>query len=464
MHDFKHFSRKKSFSFLTLFRGNKSQTNSFKALRQSKQQRRRLSFILPCIALLLASYPLIFLVKSFPWDMSRLFTIIVKKSVVKEDQVSPYDTFRTASELLSSVTFTTGANSVKLADGRTLSFTINPNLQQRVLELMVDKEVPYAVFVAIEPKTGKVLALAGHSTIDSHWGDGSYFRLYPMASLFKIITAAAALEQNKIEPSSTFVFTGYSYSEDPRHWNLRPGKGSNAIPLSLAMGKSINPVFGSLASEVVGKDSIMSYAHRFGFNQTLFPGTPIVPSRAIVPVDDNALKLMGAGLGREVKISPLHAAVIMAALANQGTMMAPTLINEIRGADNSMVAPESPVVMKQLVKAETADQLEEMLLTTVTQGTSRRAFHDRQGRPKLGTIRVAAKTGSINGTDPVGYYTWFAAYAPVEDPKIALVALIINQDKWKIKASHLGEFALEHFFTEQSERRQALLLNSPLQH
>jgi cell division protein FtsI/penicillin-binding protein 2 len=86
-----------------------------------------------------------------------------------------------------------------------------------------------------------------------------------------------------------------------------------------------------------------------------------------------------------------------------------------------------------------------MLSSTVTSGTSRRAFHDRQGRPRL-DVDIAAKTGSINGTDPKGHYSWFAAFAPAHSPRIALVALVINQDKWKVKASYVGEQALEEFF------------------
>ena len=87
-----------------------------------------------------------------------------------------------------------------------------------------------------------------------------------------------------------------------------------------------------------------------------------------------------------------------------------------------------------------------MLSTTVSTGTSRKVFHDRRGRPKLADIDIAAKTGTIDGKDPAGHYSWFAAYAPINDPQIALVALIINQEKWKIKASYVGEQALEAFF------------------
>ena len=87
-----------------------------------------------------------------------------------------------------------------------------------------------------------------------------------------------------------------------------------------------------------------------------------------------------------------------------------------------------------------------MLATTVNSGTSRKVFHDRRGRSRFASLNIAAKTGSINGKDPTGHYSWFAAYAPTDDPQIALVALVINQDKWKIKASYVGEQALEAFF------------------
>jgi cell division protein FtsI/penicillin-binding protein 2 len=324
--------------------------------------------------------------------------------------------------------------------------TIHPELQGRVVKVMEQYQVPYGAFVAVEPKTGRVLALAGHSTVNPAWADTSFFNLYPMASLFKIVTAAAALEQKKVLPDTVFEFRGRSYSENPKYWSVKSGRGNQQMPLSLAMGKSINPVFGRLASDVVGKDSMMSYAEKFGFNQTLFPDVPVTPSKAQAPRDDLELKLMGAGLGREVKISPLHAALVIAAIANGGTMMTPLLAEEIKSGDGSSLFSEKPVPARRLVSSETARQLATMLSTTVNTGTSRKAFHDRRGRPKLASVNICAKTGSINGKDPEGSYSWFAAYAPAEDPKIALVALVINQDKWKIKASFLGEQALEAFF------------------
>jgi cell division protein FtsI/penicillin-binding protein 2 len=213
------------------------------------------------------------------------------------------------------------------------------------------------------------------------------------------------------------------------------------------MGKSVNPVYGRVASDIAGMTSVMASVSRFGFNQELLPGTPAKQSQATEPINSHGLRLMGAGLDHDVKISPLHAAVIMSAIANDGKMMAPGLTSSIidrQGVEKEVFTPRE---LRQLVTPETSASLTRMLSSTVLTGTSRKAFHDRRGRPLL-DVSIAAKTGSINGTDPKGHYSWFAAFAPIQNPRIALVALVINPDKWKIKASQVGEKALEEFFRQ----------------
>ena len=212
------------------------------------------------------------------------------------------------------------------------------------------------------------------------------------------------------------------------------------------MGKSVNPVFGRLAGEFVGRDPLLTYAGRYGFNQDIFPGSPVTPSRAPAPGTIDQLMLMGAGLNREVKISPFHAAAIMATVANGGVMMTPSLATEILDAKGGSVFTQKPQPLRTVITPETAASLARMLSSTVVSGTSRKAFHDRRGRPMFASLHVAAKTGSIDGKDPAGHYSWFAAYAPMENPQIAIAALVINENKWRIKATYVGEQALEAFF------------------
>jgi cell division protein FtsI/penicillin-binding protein 2 len=450
MRDFKHLSGRKRYSFPSLFGHKKKRpANSFRKLKESKGRQGRLHYILPLIAFVLAGYPVFFLLTSI--DAAKLNTgsFMAKKSVMPSGlTLDSNQSFQLAIASMERAAPEGDRLVSSLHDGGAVLYTIDQHVQNRVKKVMEDFQVPYGVFVAMEPKTGRILALASHSSGDPQWARNSFFNLYPMASLFKIITASAALEQKKVAPDTVFAFRGSSYSENPKYWSVKPGSASQQMSLSQAMGKSINPVFGRLASDVVGKDSIMTYAHRFGFNQTLFPGIPVIPSKAEAPMDDDALKLMGAGLGREVKISPIHAAAMIAAIANNGVMMTPVLADEIKNSSGRVIYAQKPQPLRRLVNPEAADQLERMLSTTVNSGTSRKAFHDRRGRPKLASINICAKTGSINGKEPEGSYTWFAGYAPAEDPQIAVVALVINQDRWKIKASYLGEQSLEAFFKE----------------
>ncbi len=441
-------SRRKGISLSSVFgKKRKQPANTFKSLALTEKKQSRLRFILPLIALALAAYPVSFLVSSVSKKSWSIPTNAGKKNPVMEDvKLNPGQSFQIAVSSLPSATFDGGRLVASLHDGGSVLYTIDQQVQQRVEKVMEQFQLPYGVFVAIEPKTGKILALAGHSSVNPGWAANSYFNVYPMASLFKIITASAGLEQKKITPDTIFPYRGGLYSENPEYWSVKNGRSSQQVSLTLAMGKSINPVFGRLASDVVGKESIMSYVDKFGFNRSLFPGIPVTPSKAVSPKDDDEMRLMGAGLGREVKISPLHAATIIAAVANGGVMMSPILAQEIKNSAGKVVYEQSPHPVRRVVAPETACQLEKMLSSTVNSGTSRKAFHDKRGRPKLASINICAKTGTINGKDPEGMYTWFAAYAPAEDPMIALVALVINQDRWRIKASYLGEQGLEAFF------------------
>ena len=448
MQDLKHISKKKRLIRLNVLRHEEPSTDAYKKLRESGADRKRLRLILPILAVLLAAYPvfnLLVTAKNALSSVDRNAAPTAKKTVSYKD-LDTWQSFQLADNMLHSSRFEANQLLAPLPDGGTIVYSIDETLQKRVTRLMEEYKVPYGVFVAIEPKTGRVLALASHSTLDQSWERNSCYNLYPMASLFKIITATAALEQKKVSPETVFAFNGKLTSENPKYWHVNARRKGQEMPLSVAMGKSVNPVFGRLASDVVGKDSLVSCAERFGFNQSLFPGTPVTPSKATTPHTDDELKLMGAGLGREVKISPLHVAAVMAAIANGGVMMAPSLAQEIRNNRGETVFVQKPQQMKRLVAQETTGQLARMLSTTVNSGTSRKAFHDRRGRPMLASVNIAAKTGSIDGKDPAGHYSWFAAYAPIEDPQIALVALVINQNKWRIKATHVGEKALEAFF------------------
>ncbi|NTW98417.1 MAG: penicillin-binding protein [Geobacteraceae bacterium] len=457
MQDLKHLSQKKSpfcfriFDSVSRNRHNKPTGDPArpKLPHPTGKRGRQLKLTLLFIAIVLAGAPLCVLALR----QSKSAGLHVKSWIASVTRAAPKAAkppvsagrFETAGNLLATAEVSGSRLSARTPEGAQHIYTIQGDLQRRVYDYLAKNQVPYGVFVAIEPASGRILGMTAYSSIDPVWAKRSVYELYPMASLFKIITASAALESHKMTPESVVEFRGNSYSENPRYWEISPHGRNNRMDVSYAMGKSINPVYGRVASDIAGKTSVMQSISRFGFNQELLPGIPAKPSQAGEPASNHDLMLMGAGLDHDVKISPLHAAVIMSAIANGGKMMVPGLTSSIiddKGVETELFTPR---VLRQLVTPETSASLTRMLSSTVLTGTSRKAFHDRRGRPLL-DVPVAAKTGSINGTDPKGHYSWFAAFAPIQNPQIALVALVINPDKWKIKASQVGEQALEEFF------------------
>ena len=462
MQDLKHLSQKKSASLFKSFgpgsRNKRRKTSAdpvrHKLLLPTGKRLLRLKLALLFIAIILVVTPLSVLAlrQSKPSGLheSTLFSILAKVFPSTTKTAKPTiktSHFEIASDLLATAETNGSSVTAETPDGMQYTYTILGDMQNRVYEFMAKKQVPYGVFVAIEPSSGRILGMTSYSSVDPLWVKRSAYELYPMASLFKIITASAALESNKITPESVIEFRGNSYSENPRYWDISPHGRNNSMNVSYAMGKSINPLYGRVASAIAGKPSIMESISRFGFNQELLPGTPVKQSRAGEPASTHELMLMGAGLDHDVEISPLHAAVIMSAIANSGKMMAPGLTSGIFDAQGAEKEKFTPHELRRLVSQETAASLTRMLSSTVLTGTSRKAFHDRRGRPLL-NIPVAAKTGSIDGLTPKGHYSWFAAFAPIQNPRIAMVALVINSDKWKIKASQVGVEALEEFFKE----------------
>jgi penicillin-binding protein A len=449
MQDIKHLTNERKGFLKRLFakRGGQN-ANLRKRLAEPRRRKLRLRILLPSIAVVLALWPLYSLLAPSRTALPLPRRADAKPSAQKELKLSPLDRFQSlqiSADLLSSARIVGDRLESPLSDGGSIVYNLDSELQDKVSRYLADRRVPYAVFIALEPRTGKVIGMVSHSTVDPEWSKKAYYQIYPMASLFKIITASAALEQKKVSPDTVIAFNGKLTSVNPRYWDPR-SRRSPEMSLTDAMGKSVNPVFGRLASSVVGKEHLLLEAARYGFNQPLFPGTAIVPSTVENPQSDAELKLMGAGLGREVKISPIHAASMIGAVANKGVMMTPLLADRVTSGTGEVLFSASPVELRRLLSEETSAKLSKMLSTTVNKGTSRRAFHDRKGRALLAKINIAAKTGSIDGKSPDGQYSWFAAYAPMEDPQIALVALVVNQGKWNVKAANVGEKALEAFF------------------
>lgn len=335
--------------------------------------------------------------------------------------------------------------------GQRVVYTLKPDLQRTLEKVLQRYRVPYGAVVALEPSTGKILAMAAHSAV-GHPDIRNFCQraTFPAASIFKLITASAALDLGLLTPDSQISYQGNMYLLSPAKLDRTRGA---LTPLEEALARSNNVVFGKVG-QIVGTDNLRKYARAFGFNRTLVKELPLEPSRAYIPSEAYELARCGAGFG-EVTLSPLHGAMIAAAIANEGEMMLPTLIEEVRDANGERVYQAQPASLGRVIGRETARELGQMMQKTIRAGTSRRAFHVG-GRPCFPNMAISGKTGSLSGTDPVGHYSWFVGFAPSEAPQVAVAALVINPGGGaaRIKGSELARFALQAFFRGRIEEHE----------
>lgn len=334
--------------------------------------------------------------------------------------------------------------------GQRVVYTLQPELQTTLEKVLQRYRVPYGAVVALEPSTGKILAMAAYSAVGHP--DIRNFCLratFPAASIFKVVTASAAMDLGLLTPESQVSYRGNMYVLSPAKLDHN---GGALTSLTEALARSNNVVFGRVA-QTVGADNLRKYARAFGFNRTLVKELPLEPSRAYIPSEAYELSRSGAGFG-EVTLSPLHAAMIAAAIANEGEMMLPYLVEGVRDANGERVYQAQPTSLGRVISRETARELGQMMQETIRVGTSRRAFHVR-GRPCFPNMAISGKTGSLSGTDPVGHYSWFTGFAPSsEAPQVAVAALVINPGGARIKGSELARFALQAFFRGRIEEHE----------
>jgi len=147
-----------------------------------------------------------------------------------------------------------------------------------------------------------------------------------------------------------------------------------------------------------------------------------------------------------VYVSPVHMAMIMSALASGGAMPRPVLVDRIEDKEGNALYESSPAKWRDTVKPETANAVVQMMVKTVEMGTSRRTFGTPEKTPLLQDMDVAGKTGSLSGWTPRVHFEWFAGVAPVGSPRLALAALVVNDDRGRIKGSYVGKEGFNTFF------------------
>jgi len=340
--------------------------------------------------------------------------------------------------------------------GGSVSLTINPKAQKAAQDGLNELDRFGQGFkgsvVALNPKTGAVLAMVNRpsynpNTVASHDLDAvqkSYKQLLndkseptrnrattetvPPGSTFKLVTAAAALDELNLDPDSevfggeTFDVNGYSLPNESNSTCV-PGSGSNKVSLRVAVENSCNTSFGSLAVEV-GEDAMRKQAEKFGFgDDNYLDGLTTSPSRfgsdATPDMSENEDLLAKTGIGQQdVAATPLQMAMVTAGVANDGEVMAPYVVDEVRSPDFDVLDSADPHTIdgQPAMSESNAEKLQDMLVSTVNDGTARAAA--------IPGVKVGGKTGTAQRGTGVAPYSWFVTFAPADDPQIAVAVMV----------------------------------------
>ena len=303
--------------------------------------------------------------------------------------------------------------------------TREPALEAKLKKVLSDGKTPYAATVLIEIGTGRVLAIAEHSTQGPAEGLAQR-AMAPAASIFKLVTSSALLQAGVL--ASTQVCTHGGKTRMSPALLLDNAKNDHrCATFSDVVPQSLNVAIAKLALKHLDPERLRAEAARWGFGEGF---AVMQPSIASIPDDPFAFANAAAGFG-DVKISAMHGAMIAAAVAQDGLLVSPRL------SDAAEV-----LAARQAMPVSVARALKRMMVETVATGTGRRAFSQA---PKLG-LTAAGKTGSLadyrTGLDT----SWFVGFAPADRPAIAVATVVVNTPVWHVKAPAVAKEALRVYF------------------
>jgi len=325
--------------------------------------------------------------------------------------------------------------------GATLELTIDPKAQAAADQALGASK---GAVVALDPKTGAILAMVSHPSYDpnplsSHslnvaakaWQtlsndkDKPYLNrtingVYPPGSTFKVITAAAALEDGVVSDENSSV-PGPAQLDLPLTSTNLPNEDGRACgpgdktTLIHALEISCNTTFGSLGLEL-GGEKIRAQAAKFGFGDAL--QIPMRVSVSSVPADLNAPQAAQAAIGQyDVRTTPLQMAMVAAGIANRGRVMTPYLIQSVRSANLDIIqSTPDPVELSQATSEQTASTLTKMMVSVVDHGSGARA--------QIDGVKVAGKTGTAQHDPGKPPHAWFISFAPAVDPQVAVAVVV----------------------------------------
>jgi penicillin-binding protein A len=339
---------------------------------------------------------------------------------------------------------------------------------QEVIEAAYRKTTPdYGAFVALDATTGRILSMVSYSHDPTERENLALRATFPSASVFKVVTAAAAISEDKFSPNTVIPYTGQNHTLYKTNvFHQGSNRWTRYVSLKEAFAKSINTVFGKIGAYNLQPSVLRDYADRFGFNRKIASDVPVQAGRAPIPDDPWGVAQASSGYTRDNTMSPLQGSLIAATVVNNGIMMEPYLVASVYQPDGTKLYTAQPTVSRQVITPDTAMEIRALMRETVSHGTCQKTFHGFS-RSECALIDVGGKTGTLTGFNPLGKYDWFIGYAEYGGQKLAFASLTIHKDVWRVKSSQIAREAIETYFKDKlpvSEHLAAMTLHHRRHH
>jgi cell division protein FtsI/penicillin-binding protein 2 len=328
--------------------------------------------------------------------------------------------------------------------------SIDPSLQNYLSQKLDRKNSSHIGIVVMDPDDGRILSLVGFDKADPS-NNPCLDSSFPAASIFKIVTAAAALEKGNLRLDSKLQYNGRKYTLYKSQLKEKRNKYTNTITLKEAFAKSVNPVFGKLGTLYLGKTQLESYASAFGFNRQINLEVFLAPSQTVITDEPYQWAEIACGFNRQTTMSPVHGALISATIFNRGKLIEPTIVERISDEKGVNLYQSQPAVVTQAYAPHTSAAMRELMKTTIRSGTVRGTFRKYRRDKIISRLEIGGKTGTINNKTDDIKYEWFVGYAQDKegDSKIILSVLVAHQKYIGIRAPQYAIMAFKKYFKTQ---------------
>ena len=318
---------------------------------------------------------------------------------------------------------------------KTVTLTIDSSIQfmvEQELDRAMAENGPKAITcIVMDPKTGEVLAMAGRPSYNPNkfwdyspesWKNRAVSFIYEPGSTFKAMVAGAALQENVVSPNQVFVDPGYVMVSGRRIQNWS-GESFGTVTFTDVVKQSLNTGFAQVGLSL-GAEKLTDYAKRFGFGEQTGIDLPGEEYGILFNPDDmRDSDIATMSIGQSIAVTPLQLVTAMSAVANDGVLLKPHIVKEIRNADGSLYLENQRTEVRRVIESSTDKTLMGLLEQVVATGGGHKAA--------VKGYRIAGKTGTAQKIREDGagymdgrYIASFCGFAPVEDPRVTVLVII----------------------------------------